>query len=881
MKNKNDIIQQTKWAGWLVAQVLKRSGLVIFIALLLTGLAFFSVYAYIGINTDTTDMLSPQLEFRQDAKAIEAAFPQRSGLLVIVIDGDSADQTDDAAILLAAELERQSSLEYFFDPVGDPHFQRAGLLYLDLDRLNDLIDRLAAAQPFLASLAQNPSLVGLSNLLYEAVTRGGDGIAGLRLEFALTQIAATIMAQAQGQSKQLSWRTLLSGRESKLEEHRRILLVKPKRDFSSLQPARASIQMVRHMVQELGLQEDPSLRIRLTGAPALADEELASVRDGMGLAGFLSLSLVIGFLFFGLKSVRLAIAILATLLLGLIWTAGFAAWIVGDLNLISVAFAVLFIGLSVDFGIHLGLRYLENLRVDRGDKDHETALIAAAQGCGNALALCAIAAAIGFFAFLPTDYRGLAELGLISGVSMFIGLATNLLLLPAFLWVMRPRYVRQESLPESVANNLNPISNHINQNFARWIIAAAALLAVLATMLAWQTRFDFDPLNLKDPTSESVSTILDLMTDADASPHMISILLPDSLTADLIKNRLEVLPEVKKIRSFSSLIPTDQQRKREAIQNINFLMQPIFYAPSHPPAPTKIARMEAWKKFRHAVFTSKETEGIKALRTAITALETSSPYPLSDAMLDMLEKRLLAGLPGRLNALRNALSPENVNADMLPSKISALYRAADGRMRLDVFPAEDLQDPAALDRFVTAVRGIAPRATGAPVTILEAGKTVVQAFLQALALSIGLITLLLLVLLRSLRDMLLVFVPMALSAVFTLAIAVLLDMTMNFANVIVLPLLFGLGVASGVHFVLRERHSNNPQALLRTSTPRAVILSAATTIASFGSMALSTHPGTASMGVLLTVALVMTLICTILVLPALMTVVPRHHAADR
>ncbi|MDX1426175.1 MAG: MMPL family transporter, partial [Kiloniellales bacterium] len=182
---------------------------------------------------------------------------------------------------------------------------------------------------------------------------------------------------------------------------------------------------------------------------------------------------------------------------------------------------------------------------------------------------------------------------------------------------------------------------------------------------------------------------------------------------------------------------------------------------------------------------------------------------------------------------------------------------------------EDLRDQAARHRFVRAVRAVAPNASGATVEMTEGGRAVIDAYRQAAATAVVAIALLLLVLLRRLAAVVLVLAPLLLAAVLTVAATVVFALPFNFANVIVLPLLFGLGVASGLHIELRARQAG-PQRVLSTSTPRAVLFSALTTVASFGALALSRHTGTASMGVLLTIAICLTLVSTLVVLPALL-----------
>jgi len=233
---------------------------------------------------------------------------------------------------------------------------------------------------------------------------------------------------------------------------------------------------------------------------------------------------------------------------------------------------------------------------------------------------------------------------------------------------------------------------------------------------------------------------------------------------------------------------------------------------------------------------------------------------------------LTSTLPNRLDVLRQSLGAAPLMLGGLPSGLRERHLAADGRAKITVYPTVGNPNREQLKRFVEAVRSVAPRATGSPVVIFESGTIVVAAFRDAALIALGAIVLILAVLLRRVRDVVLVFAPLALAALLTVAASVLFDLPFNYANVIVLPLLFGLGVANGIHLVLRERSEVGLGAVMETSTPRAVTFSALTTIGSFGSMALSGHSGTSSMGLLLTIAIAFNLMCTLGVLPALMAV---------
>jgi len=564
------------------------------------------------------------------------------------------------------------------------------------------------------------------------------------------------------------------------------------------------------------------------------------------------------------RSPRLAAATLITLVFGLVWTAAFAIAALGHLNLISVAFAVLFIGLSVDFGIHYGLRYREALD---GGRTHADALREAALGVGGGLTLAAVAAAIGFYSFLPTAYVGLAELGLIAGTGMFFALFANVTVLPALLSLMRIK-------PRPSPHGASSAPGARVRRSARPVLVVSIVLGIGAVAVAPGVRFDFDPLNLKDPETESVSTMLELLADEPRSGYAVSVLAETLEEARRIAQRAKDLKAVDSTLTLADFVPKDQDEKLEAIESLALILEPSLMSPQEKtPAPGENrAALQALDGTLARVERDGSGETARAagrLRRALKGIEAGA----GGTALAELEHRLLAGLPGRLSALRDSLAAEAIGLDDVPAFLGDRWVAADGRARVQIFASQPIhRDRAALGRFVEEVRAVAPHATGSPVIILEAGRTVVRAFVEAAAIAVVAISVLLAVLLRGVREIALVFLPLALAAALTVAASVLMGAPFNFANVIVLPLLFGLGVAGGLHLVMRERSEGDSGAALATSTPRAVVFSALTTIGSFGSIAISSHPGTASMSVLLTVAISLTLVCTLVVLPAMMSV---------
>lgn len=812
----------------------------------------------LGMTTDAFKLIDPTLEWRQREIAFRAAFPRDADQLVVVVDGRDPVAVDEAAESLAARLAADAR---HFNTVsranGGAFFERNGLLFLPLDELMEVADRVVAAQPLIGSLAADPTLRGLFaalNLALDGVARGETDMA--TLERPLAAIADTVDSVLAEAPRKLNWRELITGRAPESAGLRQIIVAQPRLDFTALSPGAESAQAVRAIARELGLVPEGGARVRLTGSVALSDEEFASIADGAVLATLLSFGSVASLLYLALRSVRLVLANLVTLVAGLVATAAFAAVAVGSLNLISVAFGVMFIGLAVDFGIQFCVRYREE-RFRSGDL--RAALGKTASGIAGPLVLAAVATAIGFWSFIPTAYVGVSELGLIAGVAMIIAVLLNLTLLPALIALLRPP---DEPAPVGYAWAAG-IEGFLLRR--RWAVQAAALgLALLGAALLPGLRFDANPLNLRDPGTESVSTLVDLMADPLVAGPSVNVVTESPEAAAALAPQLAALPEVARALSINSFVPGDQTAKLAIVDDLALLvgpaLSPLEVAP--PPDPAAI-RAEIAK-------TVARLQGLPVPGPSAARLADALRRVLDrgDALLAPLRAALLAGLDRQLELLRRALEAERITLEALPADLRESWLTRDGRARVEAFPVGDPRDSEAIRRFVLAVRGVAPDATGGAVSHYEGGRVVVRAFATAAVLALAAITLLLAVVLRRPRDVLFALLPLVLAGVLTLATCAVIDLPINFANIIALPLLLGIGVAFSIYFVMNWRAGMS--APLRSPTARAVIFSALTTAAAFGSLAASKHPGTASMGLLLAIALGYMLACALLVLPALL-----------
>src|SRR5580658_9941373 len=827
--------------------------------LLLSVIGGYFVARNISLDTNIDKLINPNLPWRQQERKLNQAFPQNADLLAVVIDARTVDEAQDASAALAARLAEQKTLfKSVRQPDGGRFFEQNGLLFLSQADVQTFADQIVTAQPLIGTLAADPSLRGVFDALdlaAQGAVRESDPPP--QLEAAFNTAAAATEAALEGRYDPLSWASLLTGQKQEPEELRRIVLAQPILDYRELQPGASATGAIHDAALALGLTPDRGIRVRVTGSVALSDAEFSTLSKGAALSTTLSLSLLCLWLLLALRSLRLLVAIVTTLVVGLVGCGVFAVGVVGPLNPISVAFAVLFVGLAVDFGIQFSVRYRDE-RFQVGDLAE--ALRRTARGIGGPLAVAAAATAVGFFAFVPTDYVGVSDLGRIAGVGMILALLLNLTLLPALLSLLRPAGERH---PVGFARAAVIDRFLLRRRGA--VLAVAALVALAGIASLWWLKFDFNPLHLQNPQEEAVSTLFDLMTNPNTTPYTIAVLEPSLPEAVALAERLEKLPDVAQAVTAASYVPTDQEPKLALLQDTAQLVGPTLSPAQVKPPPSPDQVMEAIARCDGDLKKAAQQGDRGAARLARGLDDVQAK---GASVLPPLAANITTGIAQRLDALRRSLEARPVSLATLPDEIKGEWIAADGEARIEVFPKGDTSDNASLRRFADAVKAIAPDATGTPITIQESARTVTRAFIIAGMIAIAAIAALLAVVLRSARDVALVVAPLLLAGLLTLGTSVVLGLPLNYANIIALPLLLGIGVAFDIYFVMRWRAGHGD--LLQSSTARAILFSALTTGTAFGSLALSNHPGTSEMGKLLTLALFYTLLCTFFVLPALL-----------
>ena len=855
----------------LVEHSARRPLAVLLLALLLAGLCLLAAAKRLSMDTDADHLFADDLPWRQQSQAFARQFPQFSDTLVVVVRAPSDEESREAALDLAGRLASdREHVRQVATPGISAFFDREGLMLLPPDELYSVIDSMTQGGQLLDPLAVDPSARGLCQALDRLVEGIGFGLDLTPYNVALGRVADAFEQALVGHAAPLSWQALLTPQLAGHDGGLQLLLVQPVLDHQALEPGQGATQALQQLAAQLPGVKAGRVQVNYTGSVPLADEEFESLSDravpialGAGL-------LVLLWLVLALRTWQAVLAVLVTLVVGLVYTLGFAALAVGRLNLVSVAFAVLFIGLAVDFGIQFGVRLRA---LPWRDEPVASRLRRTALEVGGQIGLAAVATACGFLAFAPTSFSGMAELGSIAGVGMLLALLCTLTVLPAMLSVL-PSGTRAMAAETGLPGGAAADSGLRRRQ--RPVLVLFLVLGVAGLYSAVTLPFDANPLHTKRADTEAMLTLNSLMDDPNTNPFTLNVLVPDLDSARLLTAKVGTLPEVAQVVSGADFVPLNQTDQLDQIRQALDLMYSVITPRATQPAPNA-------EQLRAAAATT--SAAIAGLGNALpagtplarigTALGQLAKGP--DSALLLANEALSRYLPATFTRLADSLAAQPISGQGLPVELRRDWFTADGQVRVQITPGAQTQSSAGLRRFVAAVQAVAPNAVGAALDTVKAADTILGAFEQAALYATLAIAAVLVLVLRRLRDMALVVATLLMSALLTALFARLLGVSLNFANIIALPLLLGVGVSFNIYFVMNARAGHVH--FLGSPTARAILFSALTTGTAFGSLAIARHPGTASMGLLLLLSLVAVLVSTFVFLPVLLwRSTPPHQA---
>src|SRR6202043_918365 len=535
------------------------------------------------------------------------------------------------------------------------------------------------------------------------------------VERPFSQIAQTVESVLNTGTGTFSWREMVSDKPLTDSDRRSFIEFKPVLDFNALEPGKDATDAIRQAARDVNLPGEYGARLRLTGPVPIANEEFATVQDGAIVNGIGTVLVVLFILWMALHSAKIIFAVFVNLFIGLSITTALGLMMVGSLNLLSIAFAVLFVGLGVDFGIQFSVRY----RSERYKNDDlKAALAKGAEYAAVPLSLAAMATAAGFMSFLPTDYKGLSELGEIAGVGMLVAFFSSITVLPALLSLLNPP---GEKEPVGYAF-LAPV-DHFLEKHRVIIIVGTLLIAVAGLPLLYFLRFDFNPMNLRDPKAESIATFLDLRNDPNTGANAINVMTNSEADAKKIEARLEQLPEVLRVMSLDSFVPEDQPAKLKLIGQGARILGPALNPDSIDAPPSDQENVESLKGAAENLRrTAGDAKGPGAVASRRLADALSKLAESDQATRDKTQAVFVNPLKIVLEQLKKSLQAQPVSLRTLPPDLVSSWKTKDGLQRVEALPRGDPNDNETLRKFAAAVLAAEPNAIGGPVSILKSGK---------------------------------------------------------------------------------------------------------------------------------------------------------------
>ncbi len=815
----------------------------------------FQVLNGFAINSDLGRLIRPSDDLRwyQADEAFKARFPAFQQTSIVVVSGTDPGKVDRTALALAESFRSSGAFEFVFAPALDAFLRDHRAYFLDEALLADWITGVQYDYGALLRLADGADLANAAFTFADQVSATD----GLRLPTVLRTLADQFQTGVPETLRVEAYPHLVPDDDV----HYLVIILKGRQNLDAELPNAEQVATIQRLIEAAVVPEGVGLR--LTGEVPLAHEEISTALDGIAIAGAISIVLLALILHFGVGSWRIIAATFALLGVGVLWTLAFAVTVVGAFNTLSLMFVVMFFGLGVDFAVHYSLRAREAAGTSAPGQAQKTA----ARDIGPALALCMVTSSLAFLAFLPTDYLALGELGIISAGGMAIAFLLTVTLLPAIYAFFG---LPAEADPASARNRegVTPAGLFIRPGR---VLLVAALLGLLAGWLARDLRFDYSVLALRDVESEAMATLLDLQDAGVTTDYSINVMVDPAEDLEMLASALDALRESGPVLSPASVVPTDQRQKAEALAELARLLETI-----GPVLPADADFAEEALREALAYLDEVRGEVSREDRARFEAFARGLQTVVDDPeRLAQLNRALEVALTRELGDLRRIVEAQPFAFEALPADLRARLVAPDGTRLLTVAPAGAIDDRAATDAFIDAVMAVTPAVAGRAIVEWGVGSVAARSFVEAVLLAVSAISVLLVVYFRGLVLPLVVLTPLVLSTLMTFAVIESTPLTLNMANILVVPLIFGLGVDTGIHVVhrfsaLQAAGAEGVATLLRSSTARAVLISGLTTIGTFISLSFSPHAGAASVGILLTVAIGFMLLSTFLVVPALL-----------
>jgi hopanoid biosynthesis associated RND transporter like protein HpnN len=860
--------------------------------------AICSVYTRdnLAFKTSRADLIDPKTEYHQRWINYTREFGDVTEDMVVVVAGDDSATITQALDELGTSLERESDLfKNVLYKVDLSHLREKALQYSSPEQLQALLTQLDEFSPLLKrfNLLTLRSFVRELRLALERAASQPPEIAAMMSEPLLGQVAilaASLDTYARDPRHYNSpWQAQMPEELGELEtvfRDRYLLNDKGTMGFLKIQPtvttsdfngSSPSIDRVRQVIAEVG-KRHPHARLSLTGIPVLESDEMRSSQTAMFYASILSFLGVAALMVMGFKGLRYPILGNVVLLVGMAWSFGFTTLAVGHLNILSVSFAAMLIGIGIDYTTVYLLHYLE---CRHAGLDAQAAVVDTGTHIGPGILTAAISSSAAFFCATLTDFAGVTELGVIAGGGILICTIAAFIVLPAVL-VVADRRRAAHMIPSPLQSRR---LRHLTSKYPALVTVASSLVIAGISSYAFRVEYDYNLLHLQAQGLESVEVQKRIFDQADHSLLFAVSLADNPQQALELKQKFEALPTVHHVEELAAILP------RFPAEDTQLLVQAVgaqlVYLPVRAKPPVELdpsliggelERIENALQPGGSPLAAATRARIGAFLDRLS--ELSQPDQIQ--LLRDYQVQFSSDLLSRLQGLAAISSPEPVGPDDLTPALVGRFISPQGKWLLQVYPKSQIWDIKPLEKFIRDVRSVDPEATGTPLQTYEASKAIKRSYETAGVYALIAVCVLLLIDFRNLRDCILALLPPLAGTALMFGILGMLDIDLNPANLIVLPLVVGLGVDGGVHVI----HDFRSRSQSGTYTPSASVINAifvnsTTTMVGFGSMMIAAHRGLYSLGLVLTIGVGTCLLVSIIMVPAILTWITRGRAVEQ
>jgi len=858
--------------------------LVVLVALVLSGLSIWYTSARMEFLTGRDQLMPANTPFNRDYQAYRAEFGDPEDIVVVIESADSERAGAFGKRLYDAFASDKQHFSEVFYPYALPFFQKNGFLFMPLQDLKELHRNLSLAAPALKELSKAPSVQTLFNYMTHTMDQyvAGDQSKLPELLFMLDKLGAGFTSFGDGKGAPPSLESMFMSSESSFAKagRQQILTVLPVRTMEGFVPAGAAIERVRAEIAKLkALPEFKGVTAGLTGSPVLENQEMATSQKDISLATVVSLALTVVLLLLAFRGVLNVFAAMVSLLVAISLSFGFATLAVGHLNILSMVFAIMLIGIGIEYGIQLVLRYQEELRLDKGELE--------AIGTGLtrnvwAIVMAAATVAAAFITFVFTDFRGIAELGIIAAGGVAICVAVTFSVLPAMLVLLarvrRPHRVRKVSSERRLEWLSSLMFGH-----PKWVIALTAVACLASLYPLSRIAFDYNLMNLQAKGLESVTYAHKLMRSKENAGYFAVLVARTPAEAAEQTRRLEALPTVDHVVSINSFVPDQQKEKLAELAAIRQELAGV--NPAKYEAELSLMELPAvFENFRNATIKlkakleaehrpeAKQVGGFLSILDGFFAKLEKERNRNAVGMLQDFQGGMFAELPQKIALLKESLDARPITDADIPPELRARFVGKTGKLLLQAAPKEEIFDLKPLKAFLKDVRSVDPHATGEPVMVYESMTIMRDAYRDAFLYAFGAIVVILLVAFRSVKFALIGLIPLAVGVLFMVAGMYMFGISFNSANIIVMPLVLGIAIDSGIYIINRfRREDENAATVVTSSTGVGVLLNTLTIMASFGALMVAHHQGVFSIGAVMSLGMVACQIAFMITLPAVLT----------